>query len=866
MVAGSASVPSGLPAGAVRSFVLQGAFWTLALFSILRLAWVDRHLIGALVEFQRTLVFWYGTDPNAPIIVNSSCSGADVMALCGAVTLAYPVAWSRRIAGALIGLGVILAVNTVRIASLYAVASTPATLTLLHVYVWPVILSIVAVLFVLVWIRAAERQSRSLSRPWRRFGMFSAGLLLLYAAAVPWVFTSPVLAQVGVWTATAGAFILNGLSPAVQAQGNILVTERGAFQVTQECLFTPMLPLYLAAVMALPAAGSRRAAWMLAALPLFFLLGIARLLVLALPPVVAASPAMLAHGFYQFVAGGVAIVIAAHLAERRRSGRNASLRTCAALGAALAVGLAAATVWTPALAHAAGWLRIAVPTTSPSVSALGDQQGALALLPAFQIGLFVGLWAALAGTGRHRALIAGIVLTCVSQLALLALVGAAGDWLGGPHALLIRAWALAVPIALAAVLATSGATLAGDRSYLRFWHDVGAEFPNLAGAPSTAYYFENEKRLISEAIPSLDGCTLLKTDLWDEAKNTRILQWAADRGARVFAIDLSEPIVRQAAAAFEGRVLRPAISDVRCLPFGDSSFDAIYSMGTIEHFEESEAAVVELARVLKPGGRLILGVPNRHDPFLRPFMVWTLYQVGLYQYGYEKSYSRRQLRSMLEAAGLTVGLESGVLFMPGILRMMDLWCHTRVPALTAVTRLLLRPFVWLDTHRPAVRPHGYLLASVGIKPVLDDCARTSGADPRAALPSGSTLTWQLPPTGAPVGPGCDIGVEYVVDARGCDPAVLRSLPHLQRVVTQMMEDLGLRAVAPPAWHVFPGEGGVTGMVLLSESHLTVHTYPEAGVAAIDLYCCRRSVDWGWETELRRMLGAEDVGVRMLRRG
>jgi S-adenosylmethionine decarboxylase len=198
--------------------------------------------------------------------------------------------------------------------------------------------------------------------------------------------------------------------------------------------------------------------------------------------------------------------------------------------------------------------------------------------------------------------------------------------------------------------------------------------------------------------------------------------------------------------------------------------------------------------------------------------------------------------------------------------MMDLWCHTRVPVLTAVTRLLLRPFVWLDTHLPAVRRHGYLLASVGIKPVSDESGRWSEADERAALPSGSTLTWQLPPTGMSARAVCDIGVEYVVDARGCNPAVLRSLPHLQRVVTKVMEDLGLRAVAPPAWHVFPGKGGVTGMVLLSESHLTVHTYPEAGVAAIDLYCCRRSVDWGWEAELRRMLGAEDVVVRILRRG
>jgi S-adenosylmethionine decarboxylase len=865
MVAASESLPSGLPAAAARAFVLKGAFWSVALFCLLRLSWFDRYLVGALVEFQRTLVFWYGSDPNAPIVVNSSCSGADVMALCAAVTLAYPVAWRRRITGALIGLGVILLVNTIRIATLYAVASAPATLQFLHVYVWPIILSVVAVLFVVLWIRRAEGRLASQAGSWRRFGVCAAGFLLLYVASIPWVFTSAIVARAGVWTAAVGGFILSAVSPAVHAQGNVLVTGRGAFQVTQECLFTPMLPLYFAAVFALPASRRRRSTWIVVALPLFFALGVARLLVLALPPLIVESPAMLAHGFYQLLAAGVAIIVAAHVSERRNSGRQASRRTVIALTTALAAGVLAANLWTPALDYAAGLLRLVVTTQIPALRTAGDEQGALALLPGFQIGLFAGLWVALARRGRHRALVTGIGVLCVSQLMFLAGVGAMTDVLSvEPHALVIRAWAFAFPLALAVGLATPGATLAGDRSYLRFWHHVGTEFPSLSGAPSTAYYFENEKRLISEAVPALAGRTVLKTDLWDEAKNTRIMQWAADQGARVFGVDLSEPIVRQAAAAFEGRTLRPAISDVRRLPFGDASFDVIYSMGTIEHFAETEAAVVELARVLKPGGRLILGVPNRHDPFLRPLMVWVLYQVGLYDYGYEKCYSRRRLRSMLRQAGLDVTLESSVLFIPGLLRMADLWCFTRAPQLTAITRALIRPFEWLDAHVPAVRRHGYLLASVGVKPANHSVDGPQGRVDDNPPPAG--FTWELSTTSSPPVAAVDLGVEYVVDARGCDPDRLRSLPHLQRVFSTIMEELQLRDVAPPAWHVFPGEGGLTGMVLLSESHLTVHTYPEAGVAAFNLYCCRRSVQWNWEDEMRRLLAAQEVTVRSFRRG
>ena len=155
-------------------------------------------------------------------------------------------------------------------------------------------------------------------------------------------------------------------------------------------------------------------------------------------------------------------------------------------------------------------------------------------------------------------------------------------------------------------------------AYRRFWHEVGETFPDLGGAASTAYYLENEKRLLSEHLPDLGRCALLKTDLWDEVKNTRILQWARAQGASVYGVDISEPTVRQARAAFADAGLRAAVADVRSLPFRDGSFDAIYSMGTIEHFPDSETALREMHRVLRPGGRAVVGVPNRWDPFLRP--------------------------------------------------------------------------------------------------------------------------------------------------------------------------------------------------------------------------------------------------------
>lgn len=252
-------------------------------------------------------------------------------------------------------------------------------------------------------------------------------------------------------------------------------------------------------------------------------------------------------------------------------------------------------------------------------------------------------------------------------------------------------------------------------AYRRFWHEVGEGFPDLGGAASTAYYLANEQRLLAEHLPDLAHSSVLKTDLWDEVKNTRILQWLHGQGARAFGVDVSGPIVWQAGEAFPQGGLRAAVADVRRLPFRDGSFDAIYSMGTIEHFADPENALREMHRVLRPGGRAVVGVPNRWDPFLRPLLARVLQGLGWYGYGYERSFSRRALREMLERAGFDVVAESAILFVPGWLRMADLALHSYAPPLAWLTAAALRPFVWLDEHVPAVRRHGYLLASVGVR-------------------------------------------------------------------------------------------------------------------------------------------------------
>jgi S-adenosylmethionine decarboxylase len=109
------------------------------------------------------------------------------------------------------------------------------------------------------------------------------------------------------------------------------------------------------------------------------------------------------------------------------------------------------------------------------------------------------------------------------------------------------------------------------------------------------------------------------------------------------------------------------------------------------------------------------------------------------------------------------------------------------------------------------------------------------------------------------------GVEWVVDAFGCREDATRSIEMLNRLATRLIHDLDLHPAAPPLWRCFDG-GGVTGVFLLTESHLTCHTFPESGFIALNLYCCRQRPSWPWEQHLSELCGATRVQVRELVRG
>jgi S-adenosylmethionine decarboxylase len=110
-----------------------------------------------------------------------------------------------------------------------------------------------------------------------------------------------------------------------------------------------------------------------------------------------------------------------------------------------------------------------------------------------------------------------------------------------------------------------------------------------------------------------------------------------------------------------------------------------------------------------------------------------------------------------------------------------------------------------------------------------------------------------------------LGTEWLIDASGCDPAALADVNRLRAIFTRVINDLELHVLGEIAWHEFPSPGGVSGLALLSESHLACHTYPEFRAATFNLYCCRDRTTWPWETMLKEMLGASEVNIRKFER-
>ena len=80
-----------------------------------------------------------------------------------------------------------------------------------------------------------------------------------------------------------------------------------------------------------------------------------------------------------------------------------------------------------------------------------------------------------------------------------------------------------------------------------------------------------------------------------------------------------------------------------------------------------------------------------------------------------------------------------------------------------------------------------------------------------------------------------LGRHILLELRSCNPATLDDLPSIEAAMLRAAEEAGATVIGR-IFHQFSPQG-VTGVVAIAESHLSVHTWPEYGYAAVDIFTC-----------------------------
>lgn len=169
-----------------------------------------------------------------------------------------------------------------------------------------------------------------------------------------------------------------------------------------------------------------------------------------------------------------------------------------------------------------------------------------------------------------------------------------------------------------------------------------------------------EVELIIGLAAPMEGRRLLDVGCGD---GTHAIE-AARRGARVTGVDADRAMIDAAARrALEGGVsIDLGIADVRALPFGANTFDLVTAVTVLCFVPDATGAIREMARVLTPGGRLVVGELNRWSTWAAWRRLRAWFGPGIWRQAVFRS--PRQLSGLIRRAGLEVIRTQGAVYFP----------------------------------------------------------------------------------------------------------------------------------------------------------------------------------------------------------
>ncbi len=116
------------------------------------------------------------------------------------------------------------------------------------------------------------------------------------------------------------------------------------------------------------------------------------------------------------------------------------------------------------------------------------------------------------------------------------------------------------------------------------------------------------------------------------------------------------------------------------------------------------------------------------------------------------------------------------------------------------------------------------------------------------------------------------GVHYMLDCYGCEFDVLKDASKLKKVLDTLPEKMGMHPINEPVVvEVGPKNrkdpGGLSGFVMIAESHISFHTFPSRGFVTMDVYTCQDELDTDKLTEeFSKVFCAKDIHEYVMKRG
>jgi ubiquinone/menaquinone biosynthesis C-methylase UbiE len=136
-------------------------------------------------------------------------------------------------------------------------------------------------------------------------------------------------------------------------------------------------------------------------------------------------------------------------------------------------------------------------------------------------------------------------------------------------------------------------------------------------------------------------------------------------GAEVVSLDYSLVSLRLIKTQLgEGSSLSVCCGDAFALPFPDGAFDVVFHQGLLEHFRNPDDLITEHARVLKPGGLMLVDVPQRYHYYTA--LKHLLIACRCWFAGWEREYSVGELERMLRKHSFSIVSSYGEWFNPPI--------------------------------------------------------------------------------------------------------------------------------------------------------------------------------------------------------